>query len=207
MKPTRDGRATRWEAHNAQRKNDLIASTLRAIRKHGAAVGMDEIASAAGTSKPVIYRHFGDRNGLYQAVVEWVHKYIWESLRLDEARGLEPSELVRRLADTYLRMVEDDQEIYQFVINRPASDTPLDDPVLSITTRIGNEVSDFLRGWLRERGLDEAPANIWGHGVVGFIWATADRWILTNLRRPRPDVVDYIDQLFSPAFESQRNPK
>ena len=38
---------------------------------------------------------------------------------------------------------------------------------------------------------------------VGFIWAVADRWIITNLRRPRAEVVDYIDQLFAPAFAAQ----
>ena len=207
MNRIKDGRTTRWEAHNAQRRHDLVASTLRAIRRHGAGVGMDDIAATAGTSKPVIYRHFRDKAGLYQAVVEWVHSYIWTSLHLDDAELLEPQQLVRQLADTYLRLVEDDQEIYQFVTNRPAGETPVDDPVLSITTRIGNEVSRVFGNWLRAHELDDGPANIWGHGVVGFIWATADRWILTNLRRPRPDVVNYIDQLFTPAFNSQRSPE
>ena len=79
-----------------------------------------------------------------------------------------------------------------------------DDPVLGITTRIGNAVSDAIRSWLRREGLDEEPANTWGHGAVGFIWAVSDRWIVTNLRRPRAEVVAYIDQLFTPAFDGIR---
>ncbi len=205
METTTDGRATRWHAHNAERRRALVASALRAIRKHGPGVGMDDIAAEAGTSKPVIYRHFGDRAGLYQAVVDWVNDFIWNSLGLEGSGDVDPRELVRQLADTYLTLVEKDPEIYQFVITRPPGDTPVDDPVLSITTRIGNQVSDLFRHWLREQGLDEEPANIWGHGVVGFTWATADRWILTKLRRPRADVVDYIDQLFAPAFDAQRS--
>lgn len=205
MKMTTDGRATRWEAHNAERKRELVASTLRAIRKHGAGVGMDDIAAEAGTSKPVIYRHFGDKSGLYQAVVDWVNDFIWERLAIADVAEADPHELIQSLADTYLTLVEKDPEIYRFVTTRPSSETPIDDPVLSITTRIGNRVSDLFRVWLRERGLDEEPANIWGHGVVGFIWAAADRWIITRLRRPRPDVVKYIDTLFNPAFEAQRS--
>lgn len=196
-----DGRATRWEAHNAERRRELVASTLKAIRKHGPAVGMDDIAAEAGTSKPVIYRHFHDKTGLYLAVVEWVNEFIWTHLNIDDPVHAEPIELVRSLADTYLKLVEQDPEIYQFVITRPLGDSPIDDPVQSITTRIGNRVSAICKEWLQENGLDQEPAHIFGHGVVGFTWAVADRWIITHLRRPRKDVVDYIVALFRPAFD------
>ena len=64
-------------------------------------------------------------------------------------------------------------------------------------------MSDAFRSWLRRNGLDAGPANTWGHGVVGFIWAVADRWIITDHRRPRADIVDFVDQLFGPAFAAQ----
>lgn len=159
---------------------------------------MDDIAAEAATSKTVFYRHFGDRAGLYQAVVEWVNAFILDHLPLDDLDTVEPQVLVHQLADAYLGLVERDPEIYQFVIARPSSDVA--DPVLGITTRIGNEVSTAFRAWLERNQLDPEPANIWGHGTVGFVWAVADRWIITNLRRPRPEVVAYIDQLFTPSF-------
>ncbi|MFT3887785.1 MAG: TetR/AcrR family transcriptional regulator [Arachnia sp.] len=199
-----DGRATRWERHNADRRRALVRDAVRAIRSYGPTVGMDEIAAQAGTSKPVLYRHFGDKAGLYAAVVESVHDFILHKLPLDEASALEPRELVTTLADAYLAVVERDRNLYLFVSSRPTGDTPTEDPVLGITTRIGNAVADAMRAWLRREGLSEEPANIWAHGAVGFIWAVADRWIVTNLRRPRADVVAYIDQLFAPAFDAQR---
>ncbi|QNP56034.1 hypothetical protein [Tessaracoccus defluvii] len=81
---------------------------------------------------------------------------------------------------------------------------PTEDPVLTITTHIGNAVAEAMRAWLAREGLDEDPANIWAHGVTGFIWAVADRWIVTNLRRPRAEVVAYIDSFFAPAFAAQQ---
>ncbi|SHI93093.1 transcriptional regulator, TetR family [Tessaracoccus bendigoensis DSM 12906] len=198
-----DGRAARWEQHNAERRNTLVDDAVRAIRKLGPGVGMDEIAAQAKTSKTVLYRHFGDKAGLYRAVVASVHDYILRKLPLDDAERLGPRELVAELADAYLAVVERDRNLYLFVSSRPTGDTPTEDPVLSITTRIGNEVAEAFRAWLRGEGLDEEPANIWAHGAVGFIWAVADRWIVTNLRRPRAEVVAYIDQFFAPAFEAQ----
>lgn len=203
-----DGRAARWEAHNAERRRKLVAAALRAIRKHGAGVGMDEIAHVAGTSKPVFYRHFGDKAGLYEAVVDWVNQFIWDRLELERPnQEIDPRHLVHSLADTYLTLVEEDPEVYQFVINRPTGDDASDHPVWGITTRIGNRVSEIMRTWLQTHGLDDEPANIWGHGVVGFTWATADRWIITDLRRPRPEVVAYIEGLFAPAFDAVEHGK
>ncbi|WP_197510267.1 acyl-CoA dehydrogenase family protein [Tessaracoccus coleopterorum] len=83
-------------------------------------------------------------------------------------------------------MVERDRNLYLFVSSRPTGETPTEDPVATITTKIGNEVARTFHAWLHNQGRDVEPANIWAHGAVGFIWAVADRWIVTNLRRPGP---------------------
>lgn len=200
-----DGRATRWQEHNLQRRRDLVASTLRAIRRHGAGVGIDEVAAAAGTSKTVIYRHFGGRTGLYVAVVEWVHAFIRSKLipALESAADMDPAHLVAELTDRYLSLVERDPEIYQFVVTRPTDSDPVADPVTGITGRIGDELAEVLRVWLDARGLDTNAATAWGHGIVGYVWAVADKWITTGHKRPRAEIVAFTAQLFTPAFANQ----
>lgn len=198
-----DGRAARWVEHNAERRRALVESTLRAIRRHGASLSLDEIAHASGTSKTVLYRHFGDRSGLYVAVVESVHGYIWSNLDfpLSAAASLDPAELTTQLADAYLSVVERDPEIYRFVVTRPPGDTPVADPVASFTARIGDRLSDALADWLRRQGRDTGAATTWGHGIVGFTWAVADQWLATGRQRPRAEIVACISDLFTPAFD------
>lgn len=205
--PAADGRATRWEGHNVARRRELVEAALRAIRKHGPGVGMDEIAAEASTSKTVFYRHFGGRTGLYSAVVESVHSYIVSSIMpmVEDAAELDPGALVRSVTDAYLAVVERDPEIYAFVVSRPAGET-VDDPVTGVTGRIGEQVAELFRGWLKAEGLDPRPANTWGHGVVGFVWAIADKWITTGKQRPRADIVEFTGRLFDPAFAAQAGP-
>ncbi|HET9129235.1 MAG TPA: TetR/AcrR family transcriptional regulator [Propionibacteriaceae bacterium] len=194
-----DGRRTRWEEHRVQRRRDLVQATLRAIREHGHGVGMDEIAARAGTSKTVIYRHFGDRTGLWTAVVESVHDYILSNLNVPLTLSpLSPDQLVTQLADAYLAVVERDPEIYRFVVARPAGDVA--DPVASFTSRIGSLVADSLRPPVQEAGLPDVTADTWGHGLVGFIWAIADTWLASGMRRPRPEIVADVASLVTPAF-------
>lgn len=201
-----DGRSRRWRQHNADRRRELVESTLRAIRAHGARVTLDDIAAAAGTSKTVLYRHFGDRTGLYAAVVASVHAYLLDSLEtpLSAASRMEPPALVAALTDAYLAVVDRDPEIYRFVVTRPEVASTVDDPVTSFTSGIGDQVAAALAGWLTRHGQDPGPAVSWGHGVVGFVWAIADEWLATGRRRPRTDIVDYVTRLFAPAFDHLR---
>lgn len=200
-----DGRDTRWTQHRAQRRRELVEATLRAIRRHGAGVGMDDIAAEAGTSKTVVYRHFGGRSGLYVAVVEAVDAVILGDLGTatehtdpDDAIGL-----VGAMVDAYLGLVEKDPEIYRFVVTRPLVDGPVaDDPVAGMTDRIGDQVARSLAVHLRRRGGQEsaASATTWGHGLVGFVRAAADQWLTSGTPRSRSEVVDDVIALFGPAF-------
>lgn len=197
-----DGRDTRWEQHRATRRQELVSHALRAIRVHGAQVGMDAIAQRAGTSKTVIYRHFGDRAGLYDAVVESVHSYIYAGLAT-AFRFSDPSDfgrLTADLADAYLELVERDPEIYRFVMTPPApAADAVADPVRGLPGLIGEQIADALTAHLDEQGLDSTSAPTWAHGLVGFIKAVADHWMASEPRPPRDNVVTHIAQLFPPA--------
>ena len=53
-----------------RRREELLDVADRVIQRHGTGVSMDEIASEAGITKPVLYRHFGDKDGLYEALTQ-----------------------------------------------------------------------------------------------------------------------------------------
>ena len=81
MQAVRDRRATRWEHHRRTRRAELTDAAIAAIRRHGAGVGMDDVAAAARTSKTAVYRHFADRNQLYVAVCERVAEVLLAQVR------------------------------------------------------------------------------------------------------------------------------
>lgn len=175
---------------------------LRAIRRSGAGVGMDEIAAQAGTSKTVIYRHFGDRAGLYSAVAEAVHAYILTdvtaALHLTDLTDI--GRLTADLADAYLAVVERDPEIYRFVMSPPIDSTTPVDPAAGLPTLIGDRIEAAIAHQLRETGQDPSCAATWGHGLVGFIRAAADRWMASDPRPHRDEIVSHITALFVPAL-------
>ena len=176
---TPDGRSSRWDEHRLARRQELVEATLRAIREHGAGVGMDEVAATARTSKTVFYRHFTDRAGLYTAVAERVDATIIRDLTraagdpgTDGARNV-----VRGVIGAYLRLVADDPEVYRFIVNAPivpAGERPQGDVAAGMTDRIAAHVADLVSGGLAGEG---AAPRMWGVALVGMVRATADAWL------------------------------
>lgn len=198
-----DGRVTRWTAHREQRRHELTQAAIAAIRTHGATVGMDEIAAQAGTSKTVIYRHLGDRLGLYLAVCEAVDAQIMADLNTALAAtgdspsrtlaGGDPEAVLVAVIDAYLHLVESDPEVYRFVVRRPLLDVPpQDDPVVGLTDAIAETLDQIFTAALTSAGRDPAPARTWAHGLIGFVREAADRWLSTADRPPREVVVKQL---------------
>jgi AcrR family transcriptional regulator len=198
---TPDGRSSRWDEHRLARRKELVEATLRAIRDHGAGVGMDEVAATARTSKTVFYRHFSDRAGLYTAVVERVDATIIRDLTRaagDPARD-GARDVVRGVVAAYLRLVADDPEVYRFVVNAPivpAGERPQGDVAAGMTDRIAAHVADLVAGGLAADGAPEsAVARLWGVALVGMVRATADAWLAAGGAAVGPSTEELADDL------------
>lgn len=205
-----DGRSTRWDRHRISRREELVQGALRAIREHGAGVGMDDIAAAAGTSKTVYYRHFTDRAGLYQAVSDHVNALILRDLGtvLGEGHPVggdappessaqdEPRLLISAAIDAYLRLVERDPEVYRFVVSAPMLDNPSSgDPADAVSNQVADSITAVIAVALREGGQDDSPAIVWGHGIVGMVRAAADRWLADPTSRTRLQLAEDLTRL------------
>ncbi|MDF2092111.1 TetR/AcrR family transcriptional regulator [Knoellia sp. 3-2P3] len=202
MSTTTDGRSTRWDEHRQRRREELVDATLRAIRQHGAAVGMDDIAAAAATSKTVFYRHFTDRSGLYAAVAARVDALILRDVTTAlgsadlGAAGGSPRRLIAAAIDSYLRLVERDPEVYRFVVGAPLLDRPAGgDPAGQVTSHIAEQMSAVLASALEAAGRDTAAAVVWGPGLVGMVRAAADQWLTTADPMPREELAEHLTDL------------
>ena len=149
---------------------------------------MDDIAAAAGTRKTVFYRHFTDRAGLYAAVSERVDALILRdvaaALDADSTRRTRPAwadrprRLIAEAIDAYLRLVENDPEVYRFIVSAPLLDRPSGgDPAGGVTDHIADQISAVIGQALESAGRSSDPAAVWGPGVVGMVRAAADQWL------------------------------
>lgn len=192
MKTARDRRASRWDAHRTARRAQLTDAAILAIRTHGAGVGMDDVAAQAGTSKTVVYRHFGDRTELYVAVCARVAEVLVSQIRaaMDGAVGAHAQTAAG--IEAYLRLIEHDPEVYRFVVHRPLVDRALAaDPVADLTSLVGDQAAAVIAA----RTGDAATAVPWGHGIVGMVRAAADNWLARPSGMTRAELAAHLTDL------------
>jgi AcrR family transcriptional regulator len=195
---TRDSERTR---RRQRRREELLDVADRVIQRRGVVVSMDEIASEAGITKPVLYRHFGDKDGLYQALTE---RYVDElKLALKPAiQADEPRERLAAAIDAYLSYVEREPARYRFLLH--ASEQP----------RTAGIVADFRRRHigecaftaednLRRAGMDPGFAEPWAECVSGMVRAAGTSWLETR-SLPRERLVDYLTTILWDGFSSLR---
>lgn len=192
-----DGRSSRWAAHRTARREELIAAAVAAVKKHGANVGMDQIAAAARTSKPVIYRYFADKNDLYRAVSQRVVGDVLTTLVRVMATNPPPREMIHAGIDAYLGLLEDNPELYRFVAQHPlVGDAPAGTgAVVDFSTVVAELLTTQLSAQLRDNGLDPAFAHPWGEAIVGFISAASIWWIDHRDAMTRRQLADYLSAL------------
>ncbi|MEO7152861.1 MAG: TetR/AcrR family transcriptional regulator [Burkholderiaceae bacterium] len=76
----------------------LLAAARDEFAEHGlGGARMDRIALRAGLNKRLIYYYFGDKDALFQAVLEQTYREIREEEKTLRLLDLEPVEAVRRL--------------------------------------------------------------------------------------------------------------
>ena len=180
-----------------QRREQLLAAADRVVQREGSAASMNLIAAEAGITKPILYRHFGDKGGLYRSLAARHIEDLLGRLRaaLATRGGLEVR--TRATIDAYLASIEEEPQVYRFLLERAAVEEPgVRGEVVGFVRRFGDELAAGLRAEPALAQIGEQRALIWAHGIAGMVQAAGDWWL------DHPDVprVELVEQLTSLLF-------
>jgi AcrR family transcriptional regulator len=146
---------------------------------------VEEIAERAGVSKPVVYEHFGGKEGLYAVVVDREVRRLLE--RIEAAlQGQHPRELLEQAAGALLDYVERDTDGFRILVR--------DSPVASTTGTFASLISDIatqvehvLAAQFKTLGYDAKLAPLYSQALVGMVALTGQWWLVA--RKPKRDEV------------------
>ncbi|MEE1801037.1 TetR family transcriptional regulator [Streptomyces sp. NPDC101062] len=166
-----------------QRRRQLLEAADRVVLRDGPGASMNAIAAEAGITKPILYRHFGDKGGLYRALAKRHTDALLDALRtaLDAPAGRR--ERVEATLDTYLAAIEARPQVYRFLMH-PAEDTPLPEQGFDVgrhsaplLRRLGEELAKVIEERVDLGPGSEQLARVWGHGIVGMMHGAGDWWL------------------------------
>ncbi len=173
------------------RRSAMVAAAMDAVRRHGPGVSVAEIAAAAGITKPVLYRHFTDRADLQRAVGREAAAMLMARIAPALAADGEPRAVVRAIVDAFLCGIEDEPELWRFVVHHPVERTPGAEIVDDARAEIARMLTAVLSERLSAAGRDTDGAAVWAQGLVGMVQSAGDWWLE---RRPmsRATLTDHL---------------
>jgi AcrR family transcriptional regulator len=176
------------------RREQLLDAADRIVQRDGPAVSMASIAAEAGITKPILYRHFGDKGGLYAALAERHTERLLQVLQ-DALGAPGPTrQRVERTIDAYLATIEAEPQVYRFLMHSTEG------------AAAQGQVQTFLRrfsellalGLAAELGIQPADprAETWAHAIVGLVQSAGDWWLLAGTHDRQTVVRELVDLLW-----------
>jgi AcrR family transcriptional regulator len=166
-------------ARRAERREELLEAAATVVRDRPGS-SMAGIAAAAGVTKPILYRHFGDRRGLVLALAERFAAGLTAELEaaLAHGDGAAPQELLATTLDVYLGFVERDPGLYRFLVQQAmGEEAAARSTLLGLMRSVADRVGVVLGDRLALAGADARLGAPLAHGIVGMVFAAGDWWV------------------------------
>ena len=171
----------------AQRRQQLLDIGRELFSQRGyEATSIEEVAARADVSKPVVYEHFGGKEGIYAVVVDREVQALTAALSgaLDE--GGHPKVLLERTALALLTYIETSEDGFRILVR----DSPVAQATGTFSSLIGDvatQVEHLLADQFKSRGLDPKVAPIYAQMLVGMVALTGQYWL--DARSPKKSEV------------------
>ena len=168
-----------------ERRQQLLDIGRRLFAERGLeGTSIEEIAAQAGVSKPVVYEHFGGKEGLYAVVVDReVERLTTVTMKLFEGPHSKPK--FEAAAVGLLRYIEDNADGFRILVrdSSPGSGGTYG----TLLADIASQVDDIMADFLKSRGRDPKLAPMYSQMMVGMVAFTGQWWL--DARKPKLEQV------------------
>lgn len=176
----------------SERREQLIAVARALFAEKGfEATSIEEIANRAKVSKPVVYEHFGGKEGLYAVIVDRELTAISTTITRALKSSSSASVIVERAALALLTYIEDSSDGFRIL---SATNTHSSDTYSTLLADVAIQVSGLLAKQFSTHGLDPRTAPLYAQMLVGIV-AMPAQWWLDNPAMSKEEVAAHMVNL------------
>ena len=158
-----------------ERERLMLRAAGEAFATHGFhGSSMDEIARAAGITKPMLYRYFGSKEGLYAAYLQMTGRELVDKVRASDTRGESPQVRLRAGLRAFLGYVREHRAGWTVLHGETTSPTD---------AQVAREVAE-LRGRIIVMLTILFDDEAFAHAFTGAAESLATWWV----NQPQPSI-------------------
>jgi AcrR family transcriptional regulator len=147
---------------------------------------VEEIALRAGVSKPVVYEHFGGKEGLYAVVVDREVQRLMDSFS-NALSAESPRELLEQACLVLLTYVEESGDGFRILVRESPVGTERSGGFATIMSDVASQVEYIIVREFKARGFETKVAGLYSQALVGMVALTGQWW--QDHRKPKRDDV------------------
>ena len=177
-----------------ERREQLIEVGRKLFADKGfEGTSVEEIAGAAGVSKPVVYEHFGGKEGLYAVVVDREIAALLGSISSALSADAGSHLLLEQAALALLDYVENSTDGFRILVrdSPPGQSTG---SLASLMSDVASQVEYILVDAFKRRKLDAKMAPLYAQMLVGMVALTGQYW-LDSRKLKKTDVAAHLVNL------------
>jgi AcrR family transcriptional regulator len=166
----------RLPAH--ERRRQLLDTALGVFAAEGFhATSMNDVADAAGVTKPVLYQHFTSKRKLYLELLEDVAARLGEEIAVATAAAGSPHQQVEAGFAAYFRFVAEQRSAYQLLFGGGSRRDPeFADAVRRVEEHLATSIAELI-----EADVDPDHRRTLAFGLVGMAEGTSRMWVAEDL--------------------------
>ena len=163
---------TRTRLTGVERRNQLVHVGRAVFAEKGyEGTSVEEIAERAKISKPIVYEHFGGKEGLYAVIVDREMEYVIE--QISEAIGTgTPRDRIEGAALAFMRYVQERPDGFA-VLKR---DSPSNSGLANLLAEVAQRVGNVLRAEFKKAGYDPRAAPLYAQALIGMVTFVGQWW-------------------------------
>lgn len=174
----------------SERRAQLLEVGRAVFAKRGyEKTSVEEIADRAHVSKPVVYEHFGGKEGLYAVIIDREMEYVVRRIGEAISTGT-PRQRVEQAALAFLTYVKDNPDGFAIL----AQDAPLTVSrsgevvgLSSLLADVAQRVGDIFAVMFKTAGYDVRAAPIYAQALIGMVTFVGKWWV--EVRKPHVEEV------------------
>jgi len=163
----------RLPAH--ERRRQLLDVAVRVFAERGYhSTSMNDVAEAAGVTKPVLYQHFASKRELYRELLEDIGGQLRDTIAKATVDAEGPRQQIERGFAAYFGFVAEHSDAFQVLFG---AGTRRDEEFAAQARRVEESVAEMVAGLIEIPGISEQQRRLLGNGLVGLAEGSGRYWL------------------------------
>jgi AcrR family transcriptional regulator len=177
----------------ARRRRQLLDVALETFAARGYhPTSMNDIAEAAGVTKPVLYQHFRSKRALYLELLEDVGRRLADTIEKAASEADGPREQVTAGFTVYFRFVADQRAAFQLLFGGGAK---RDEEFADAVRQVESKIADIIAVFIDVPTLNVERRRLLAHGIVGLAEGTGRHWLADGVEGSPEELAEQVATL------------